>query len=165
MHELVIQIPAGTTEIDLTPILVPIVRVALQKRGSWTEAQTEDAIRDIFEHTAFERRVAKLRQAWICEYLETRGWKAHWRDSDPDIGALVMYEKPKNEPYRRGMNLDETRWGVQAVRDDGNPNARIIRHCQTVRECAQEEKRDKLEILADIEALGSAVDRLADVSQ
>ena len=97
---LTIQIPAGATEINLRPILVPIIQALLTKRH-WSpydavrDKEAEEWLSRAFEHAAWWARATDLRLDWIERYLRDHDWKQY----DLYDKEKLRFEKPKKSPH------------------------------------------------------------------
>jgi len=94
----VVQIPPGATEIDLRPVLAPIVRAIMKNEEGKFEHYAEEHVDQFFDRFVTETKLVRLMERikweWVRDYMLANGW----RRSPPSSGS-AQYYPPKVEHY------------------------------------------------------------------
>lgn len=163
---LIITIPPGTTQLDLRPILVPIVRALIDRSrdrlaGPCTLGVIDAWIASAYETHEFHERTARLRSEWFVAYmttLQSSGWHRSYSSGVPwdKDGA---FEKAKPRPEPRGSYYDnQFMVRLPPSTDPARQLAEFVKSLQQLREA---EGLPTSVILDRIESFGNPVDRLA----
>jgi len=167
----IIDIPEGTTKLDLRPILIPIVRGLLTSNQRWdnhiTRKQVEEWIERAFATSNHDDRILRLKQSWLIAYAEAHNWKKQERYS---LSTETKYEKerptPEREPDRswwpqRPYNDRHFRFVVPDSDSGISPRDRLRIVRSSLRDARHADGLSLNEILDEIEGYGPPLLQLA----
>lgn len=166
-----IQVPEGTTEIDLRPILVPIVRALLDhtqgngRRKYFTEVDALEFIDGALTTADFYRRVLALRSFWIASWLQSQGWTfshANNRESGPPV-----YGRFREEVYTKSKSGSSvfSDAHVFVPHDDLPPTQRLKALLSLLRDAGSVSWASQEDTLGAIEAHVSIIDQIAGLDE
>lgn len=156
---LIIPVPSGATEINLRPIILPIIQAIIHAKDRYnfravTVKQAEDWLNVAVRDSAWWRRVEGFRVMWFKPYLEANGWRRH-NEWDKE---KLSFEKRKKRPDQHASHWEQ--FHHIDLREDAHDqflsNIRII---ETI--MASEEIRDPNTVIDAVLECAEPLDRLA----
>lgn len=158
-HPMIISIPAGTTKIDLRPVILPIIQSILHAKDRYNYqavqvSQAEEWLDRAFFDSSWWRRVERLKVMWFKPYMEANGWK---RNNVWDKEKL-SYEKPKKKPDPRDSHWEQSHH-IDLREDKTEPFLSNIRIIETLR--ASEGLHDPNDVIDAVLEYVEPLDRLA----
>ena len=90
----ILPVPEGATEINLRPILEPIVRRIMRETKPEDRFSTEvvdDYVREMIEESALCRLIERIKWEWIRDYLLDEGWRRS------NVSPTAQYYPPDTE--------------------------------------------------------------------
>jgi hypothetical protein len=128
----VVQIPPGATEIDLRPLLAPIVRAIMKNEKDRFDHYAEEHVEQFFDRFKTESKLIhlleKIKWEWLRDYMLAKGWRRspgsenaqYYPPEEKNYGqsgvCIVMKEKwIPQKTLTTNYNLIEQTW--RAVRD------------------------------------------------
>jgi len=94
----VVQVPAGATEIDLRPALVPIVRklmLAFSDEKAHSKDDVAEWLADVYRDDRRAQLIESLDWTWIKSYMLATDWRRSCGS-----GGYHQYYPPKGKRYR-----------------------------------------------------------------
>ena len=148
----VIDVPEGCTRLDLKPILMPLA-LSLMRKALGHRVCEDDvlaALSDTCADAPLIERMVRLRGLWVRDYLDGRGWYIH--------NDFAHFQASIRTPSGQFNQRSAT---VVLYHGYKEPDNGASGYWKAFKAIAEWQRRSIEEVLADVEASVSAVDRLA----
>lgn len=154
-RHLVVRVPSGATEIDLRPVVMPIVQAILAQLGKdSTEHGATEFVTAAMKTAEFHRRVLDLRASVVASWLKQTGWEYSHTN--------VSYH---HEPQDVFLKRDDRGWDTFArvfvPHDNDSPSLRLRMLCTLLRNGRSPCWAAPREVLACIELHATVIDKMA----
>jgi len=153
----VVSVPEGATEIDLRPVLVPLVRklmLAFEKGGAFSDKAVEEWVADVRRDHWRAQLAERLDWRWVKRYLLDTDWRR-------SCGSSGYHQYYPNE----GEHHFYKPYVCIVMQEEYNDSANLVDMCRkAVEGIAKWEDRTFEQVCASILAHVSAIDALASLS-
>ena len=165
--KLEIDVPEGTTKIDLAPILIPIVKGLMERGHRDTHIPDEQVVAWIenrFKVSDVDERILRLRRPWIVAYVKANGWSPNsYRLREKQT---LHYEKRKQVPDPKpewwgNQSPHDMSYHIRIPENSVGSSSRLGTLRYLFRDLCNDEKRSLEDIVTDIESMAPALFQLA----
>lgn len=152
----VVRVPAGATEIDLRPVLVPIVRklmLVFSGDKAYSDKVVDEWLTKVHRDDRCARMVEGLDWRWIKNYMLATDWQRSCGS-----GGYHQYYPDKSEKYHRP-------WVCVGMQEEYNEGTNLVAMCwKAVKDIAKWEDRTFEAVCVSILAQVSVIDALASLA-